>query len=182
LSGTIGATGQIRNGEIGGGGGENRPGRGHSIKKAEYFEFGFEFIRNAVDHQISVSNRLLDSLGESHERHRFGTQTFSQRLFSMTKAGRHYVFQNDFETSPRRKECETPAEWSSPNNGNGNFGWNQESTSDAKQSRVGESLVHRYILILNAVKDLLFSHLPSDTFTEICIEFLAQDTRVFQIE
>ena len=100
----------------------------------------------------------------------------------MAKAGWHHVFQNDSETSPRREEGETPAEWSSPNDGNGNFGWNQESTSDTKQSRVGESLVHRYIVILNAVKDLLFSHLPSDTFTEICIEFLAQDTTVFQIE
>ena len=65
---TVGAGGKINDREPRGGRGQHGAGRRHAVEEPEDFEFGFELVRYAIDHQVGIADSVFDGGDEGYRR------------------------------------------------------------------------------------------------------------------
>ena len=120
--GAIGAGGEIADGETCGGGGEYGARRSHAIKQAEDFELRLELVGHAVDGEIGLAHSIFNGGDEGYGRQSLRAELAAQGFARVVKISGHYVFKQNAIAGARRREGKPPAEWTCPNNRNGEQG------------------------------------------------------------
>ena len=122
----VGAVGQVGDGKARRGRGQHRARRGHAIQQPEDFELGFQLIRDTIDHQVGLADRLLDggNKGDGGQGFRVavrdsGTELLAQELLGVMQITGHHVLQQHREASAGSREGQPAAQRSSPDDGNG---------------------------------------------------------------
>jgi len=72
-------------------------GRGHAVEEPENFKLGLEFVGDAVDDQIGVSDGVLNGGDEADVGESFWTEGGAEGFLGVMEVGGHYVFEEDGE-------------------------------------------------------------------------------------
>ncbi len=107
---SVGARSQVGDGEARGGRGQDGARRRHAVKQAEYFEFGFELVRDAIDGEVRLADGFFDGGDEVNHRQRGWAEFLSQCFARVVQIGGHHVFKQHGVARASSGEREPPAQ------------------------------------------------------------------------
>jgi len=115
----VGATGQIADGLVDGGSGDNGARRRHAVHQPKNLKLGLELVRDAVDHEVGFADSVFDCGNERDRGQSLGTELLADRFPRVMQVAGHDVLKQDAIASAGRSQREPAAEGPSPDDGNG---------------------------------------------------------------
>jgi hypothetical protein len=84
-------------------------GRGHAVDHGKDFEFRFEFVRQRIEYQVCIANRISDRRCKEQ----CAGQGVNVNLIACrTQVGGQDIFEGRDETGLATDSCQAPAQWS----------------------------------------------------------------------
>jgi len=116
--GAIRAGGQIGNGEIRRGCGDDGARRRHAIEQPEDFQLRFEFVGDAVDDEIGVTDSVLNGGNKGNRGQCLRTERKTNRLARVMQIAGHHIFKKNVKAGAGSSQCERTAKRAGSDDGN----------------------------------------------------------------